>query len=77
MGDPLSIIASVTGVVTFGFQVSISIANLINDIKDAPQYVVSLKDEIECLQILLQHLETKLRSDLAARFHIRRMCQPI
>src|SRR5436190_3656844 len=65
MADPLGIVASVTGVVAFGFQVSISIANLINDIRDAPQYVLSLKDEIECLQILLQHLERKLRSDFS------------
>jgi Fungal N-terminal domain of STAND proteins len=63
MSDPLSIIASVTGVVAFGFQVSVTVANFISDIKDAPSYVLSLKNEIDGLSSMLQRLEEKLRVD--------------
>jgi hypothetical protein len=63
MSDPLSIIASVTGVVAFGFQVSVTVANFINDVKDAPSYVLSLKNEIDGLSSMLQRLEEKLKND--------------
>ena len=65
MSDPLSIIASVTGVVAFGFQVSITVANFISDIKDAPSYILSLKSEIDGLSSMLQRLEEKLKNDFS------------
>jgi len=65
MADPLSICASVAGVVTFAAQISVSIANFVACVRDAPQYVLALKQEVDSLHTVLHHLHRKLSVDFS------------
>ncbi|KAH0604056.1 uncharacterized protein H6S33_007087 [Morchella sextelata] len=67
MSDPLSVLASVAGVVAVGAKLSRMLYTTINRVGSVPQTVVSLSRELETLCKALGYLETIFRDhDLSA-----------
>ncbi|KAJ3956962.1 hypothetical protein N0V92_006494 [Colletotrichum tropicale] len=61
MADPLSIIASVIGVVTGTVQVTQALHNFIGGVRDAPQNLIETSDHLKALTDLLGKFEVELR----------------
>ncbi|KAK7736030.1 hypothetical protein SLS63_003550 [Diaporthe eres] len=56
--DPLSIVASLAGVLAFAAQSTRSLTTLVTEIKDAPKDITDLRVELESLSMLLQSAQT-------------------
>jgi uncharacterized protein (DUF342 family) len=57
MGDPLSTIASVAGIVAFGGKVLVQLTEYINDIHQAPKHVEELANELMATTSTLQRFK--------------------
>ncbi|KAI3395087.1 hypothetical protein diail_1766 [Diaporthe ilicicola] len=56
--DPLSVIASLTGVLAFAAQSTRSLTTLVTEIRDAPKDITDLRVELESLSLLLQSAQS-------------------
>ncbi|KKY31581.1 putative nacht and ankyrin domain protein [Diaporthe ampelina] len=56
--DPLSIVASLAGVLAFAAQSTRSLTTLVTEIRDAPKDITDLRVELESLSMLLQSAQT-------------------
>jgi Fungal N-terminal domain of STAND proteins len=65
MGDPLSIVASVTGLLALGLGVSKQVYTFVNDIKDAPSAITGVRDELSSLCSVLSQFRGSLKDDFA------------
>ncbi|KAJ0375418.1 hypothetical protein COL26b_006297 [Colletotrichum chrysophilum] len=61
MADPLSIVASVIGVVTAAVQVTQALHDFIGGIRDAPQNLYDTSDHLKALTDILDKFEVELR----------------
>lgn len=61
--DPLSVAASVAGLMTLSIEVVHVISDYYKSTKNAPRDVQEIKNELESLSIILERLELVLRSD--------------
>lgn len=61
--DPLSIAATVAGLVSFSIEAGTAIGEYYSSAKNAPTEIQNLKSELESLSMILKRLENVLRSD--------------
>ena len=61
--DPLSVAASVAGLVTMGVQISKIIYNLIYTFREAKKEMSTIASDVACLATVLTELETVLQRD--------------
>ncbi|KAI0887053.1 ankyrin [Annulohypoxylon maeteangense] len=66
MADPLSIIASVTGVVTFAASTARSLISLIQEVADAPEEISHIRRDVQNLSVVLGSIQ-----DIWARYDLK------
>jgi hypothetical protein len=65
MTDTLSVAASVVAIATAALQSVQFLSTTVNNIKDAPNDVTSVRADLQAVESVLRHLDTSLQSDVS------------